>query len=49
MAGSTERAAPWFKHQPLPGWAGRATRDLVADGRAQDVVENLAFKTLTRE
>lgn len=41
MAGSTERAALWFKHQPLPGWAGRTARDLVADDRAQDALDYL--------
>lgn len=41
MASPTERAAPWFKHQPLHGWAGRTARDLVADGRAQDVLDYL--------
>lgn len=25
MAGSGERAAIWFKHQPLPGWAGKTS------------------------
>jgi hypothetical protein len=23
MTGSDERAAIWFKHQPIPGWAGK--------------------------
>ncbi|WP_243453858.1 MbcA/ParS/Xre antitoxin family protein [Sandaracinobacteroides saxicola] len=41
MSGSPERAALWFKHQPLPGWAGKTARDLIAEGRAQDVMDYL--------
>ena len=41
MAGSIDRAALWFKHQPLPGWGGKTARDLVAAGRTQDVLDYL--------
>lgn len=34
MAGSEERAAIWFKHQPIPGWAGKTAYDLVREGKA---------------
>lgn len=41
MAGSMDRATIWFKHQPLPGWAGKTARDLVAAGEAQAVLDYL--------
>lgn len=41
MAGNSERAAIWFKHQPLPGWNGKTGYDLVSEGRADDVVAYL--------
>ncbi len=33
MAGDESRAAIWFKHQPIPGWAGKTAYDLVAEER----------------
>ncbi len=41
MSGSMDRASLWFKHQPLPGWAGKTARDLVAAGDAQAVLDYL--------
>lgn len=41
MAGSQERAAIWFKHQPIPGWAGKTAYDLVRDGKADKVLAYL--------
>ena len=37
MAGDEQRAAVWFKHQPIPGWAGKTTFDLVGEGRSDKV------------
>ena len=45
MTGSVERASIWFKHQPLPGWGGATSRDLVAEGKASSV---LAYLEATR-
>lgn len=41
MAGSPERAALWFKHQPIPGWAGKTAYDLVREGKADKVLAYL--------
>lgn len=41
MAGGEARAALWFKHQPIPGWAGRTAFDLVRDGKADKVTAYL--------
>ena len=41
MAGGDERAAIWFKHQPLPGWAGKTAYDLVQEGKANKVLAYL--------
>jgi hypothetical protein len=41
MAGDEGRAVIWFKHQPIPGWAGKTAYDLVAEGRAADVLSYL--------
>ncbi len=41
MAGSDERAAIWFKHQPIPGWAGKTAYDLVGEGKADKVLAYL--------
>jgi hypothetical protein len=38
MAGSEQRAAIWFKHQPIPGWAGKTAYDLVKEGKADKVL-----------
>jgi hypothetical protein len=38
---SDERAAIWFKHQPLPGWAGKTAYDLVQEGKADKVLAYL--------
>lgn len=32
MAGDESRATIWFKHQPVPGWAGKTAFDLVGEG-----------------
>ncbi len=41
MAGDEGRAAIWFKHQPIPGWAGRTAADLVREGKADKVLAYL--------
>lgn len=41
MAGDEQRAAIWFKHQPLPGWAGKTAFDLVREGKADKVLAYL--------
>jgi len=41
MAGSQERAAILFKHQPIPGWAGKTAYDLVREGKADKVLAYL--------
>lgn len=41
MAGGEDRAAIWFKHQPIPGWAGKTACDLVREGKADRVLAYL--------
>jgi hypothetical protein len=41
MACGEERAALWFKHQPIPGWAGKTAYDLVREGKAGKVLAYL--------
>ena len=41
MAGDEARAALWFKHQPIPGWAGKTAADLVRAGKADKVLAYL--------
>lgn len=41
MAGDEQRAAIWFKHQPIPGWAGKTAYDLVREGKADKVLTYL--------
>lgn len=41
MAGGEDRAAIWFKHQPIPGWAGKTAYDLVREGKADNVMAYL--------
>lgn len=41
MAGGEDRAAIWFKHQPIPGWAGKTAYDLVSEGKADKVLAYL--------
>jgi uncharacterized protein (DUF2384 family) len=41
MAGSEQRAAIWFKHQPIPGWDGKTASDLVREGKADQVLAYL--------
>jgi hypothetical protein len=41
MAGDEDRAAIWFKHQPLPGWGGKTAHDLVRDGKSDRVLDYL--------
>ncbi len=41
MAGDESRAVIWFKHQPIPGWAGKTAYDLVGDGKADQVLAYL--------
>ena len=38
MAGDEHRAVIWFKHQPIPGWAGKTAYDLVAEGKSDKVL-----------
>ncbi len=41
MAGDESRAVIWFKHQPIPGWAGKTAYDLVGEGKADEVLTYL--------
>lgn len=41
MAGDEGRAVIWFKHQPLPGWAGKTAYDLVGESNAKGVLDYL--------
>ena len=41
MTGDEQRAVIWFKHQPIPGWAGKTAYDLVAEGKADKVLAYL--------
>jgi uncharacterized protein (DUF2384 family) len=41
MAGDDRRAALWFKHQPIPGWAGKTACDLVRERKADKVLAYL--------
>jgi len=41
MAGDGPRAALWFKHQPIPGWAGKTAFDLVRERKADKVLAYL--------
>lgn len=41
LAGDENRAAVWFRHQPLAGFAGRTAEELVADGHADAVLKHL--------
>ena len=41
MAGDEARAVIWFKHQPIPGWAGKTAYDLVGEGKADKVLAYL--------
>jgi hypothetical protein len=41
MAGEENRAVIWFKHQPIPGWAGQTAYDLVGQGKSDQVLAYL--------
>ncbi|WP_119306019.1 antitoxin Xre/MbcA/ParS toxin-binding domain-containing protein [Cohaesibacter haloalkalitolerans] len=41
MTGSDEQAALWFKHKPIPGWAGKTAFDLVSARKADQVLAYL--------
>lgn len=41
MAGDESRAVIWFKHQPIPGWAGKTAYDLVGEGKSEKVLTYL--------
>lgn len=41
MAGGDDRAVIWFKHQPIPGWAGKTAFDLVREGKSEKVLAYL--------
>ncbi len=41
MTGSEQRAALWFKHQPIPGWAGMTAFDLVREKKSDKVLSYL--------
>lgn len=41
MAGNEERAAIWFKHQLIPGWAGKMAYDPVSERKADKVLADL--------
>jgi uncharacterized protein (DUF2384 family) len=36
-----DRAAVWFRHQPLAGFAGRTAEEMVAAGHAEAVLKHL--------
>ena len=41
MTGSDQRAALWFKHQPIPGWVGKTAYDLVSESKSDRVLAYL--------
>ena len=41
MSGDDSRAAIWFKHLPIPGWAGKTASDLVREGKSAKVLAYL--------
>ncbi|WP_394708663.1 MbcA/ParS/Xre antitoxin family protein [uncultured Cohaesibacter sp.] len=41
MTGSDERVALWFKHHPIPGWAGKSAFDLVSERKSDRVIAYL--------
>ena len=41
MTGSDERAALWFKHLPIPGWAGKSAFDLVSERKSDRILAYL--------
>jgi hypothetical protein len=41
MAGDDQRAAIWFKHQPIPGWSGKTAYDLVRERKTDKVLAYL--------
>nr|WP_320141403.1 antitoxin Xre/MbcA/ParS toxin-binding domain-containing protein [uncultured Cohaesibacter sp.] len=41
MTGSDQRAALWFKHQPISGWAGKTAFDLVSERKSDRVLAYL--------
>nr|WP_321525622.1 antitoxin Xre/MbcA/ParS toxin-binding domain-containing protein [uncultured Cohaesibacter sp.] len=41
MTGSDQRAALWFKHQPIPGWAGKTAFELVSERKSDRVLAYL--------
>lgn len=41
LAGDEQRAAIWFEHQSIPGWAGKTACDLVQEGKADKVLDYL--------
>lgn len=41
IAGSEQRAATWFKYQPIPGWGGKTASVLVHEGKADQVLAYL--------
>jgi hypothetical protein len=41
MAGDDPRAAIWFKHQPIPGSAGKTAYDLIRERKADKVLAYL--------
>ena len=48
LHGGDDRAAIWFKHQPLPGWGGKTPFDLVRDGKPESSDSSEEFR-FTRE
>ena len=41
LIGDDQRAAIWFRHQPLAGFAGQTAEELVTAGRADVVLKHL--------
>jgi uncharacterized protein (DUF2384 family) len=41
LTGSDVRAAIWIQHQPIPGWGKKTVRDLMREGKAEEVLAYL--------
>lgn len=41
MTGPDQRAALWFKHHPIPGWAEKTVFDLASERKSDEVLAYL--------
>lgn len=39
MAGNTDKAVIWFRHQPVPPFGAKRPIDMVKEGKAKNVIE----------